>query len=144
MASPDFYTTLQTTKTRLLDISATYTNYAQSLASQQGSITQGGDMEESVASLTKELKSLQVANETYDREYQDRVKSEATKIHHPGLQTTQDYLLAYFFGSYFLLVILLTLYMIVRTKNKLRNAVTVFVTGTVFGLITAYILLLLA
>jgi len=144
MASTDFYTSLQTTKASVLDIPSSYSAYKQSLASQNGSIVQGGEMGETVQGLQAELRALQSANSTYNREYQDRVDAGIGIVARPGFQTTQDYALAWFFGTYLLLVVLLCLYMLLRTQQKLYNMTAVLGIGVVFGLITMHVIIQLA
>ena len=98
-------------------------------------------MDETVQSLQAELQSLKVANNTYNREYQDRIEAGQMKIDRPGFQTTQDLVLAWFFGSYLLMILLLCIYMVRYTRQKITNVVSVLAVSTLFGLITAYVLL---
>ena len=142
--STAFYTGVATAKATLLELQTDYTAYMQSLASQRGSIVQDGEMNETEKGLRQELLMVQTANDTYNREYQDRVAAGGNRVARPGLQTTQDMVLSWFFGSYILLTLLLMIYMIRYTEERIKNAITVLVVCSVFGLITAYILLQLA
>jgi hypothetical protein len=120
-ASTTFYTGVATTKAELLELQTDYTTYMQSLASQRGSIEQDGEMTETEKGLRQELHMIQTANDTYNREYQDRVAAGANRLVRPGLQTTQDLILAWFFGSYILLSLLLMIYVIRYTEQRIKK-----------------------
>jgi hypothetical protein len=145
MSSPDpsFYTKLATEKAALLNADTSHRDYMQKLASQQGSIIETGGLSEEESSLRAELRNLKSANDTYNREYQDRVDAGITQTS-PKLQTTQYVVLAAFFGSYLIMFVLVFVYLLRFTQQKLRNSVSFLAIALTCGLITAYVIMQLA
>ena len=145
MSSPDpsFYTKVATEKAALLDADTSYKDSMQKLASQRGSILETGELSEEESSLHARLRDMKSANETYDREYQDRVNAGIIQTS-PKLQTTQDIVLAAFFGSYLILIFLVFIYILRFTKLKMINSISFLVIALTIGLITAYVIMQLA
>ena len=140
---PSFYTKVATEKAALLEADTSYKDSRQKLASQRGSIIETGELSEEESSLRAQLRDIKSANETYNREYQDRVDAGITQKS-PKLQTTQDIVLAAFFGSYAILIFLVFIYILRFTQLKMINSISFLVIALTFGLITAYVIMQLA
>jgi len=71
------------------------------------------DIEDKTFYIKQQLSDLHVVTETYDREFKDRMENPTQK---PYFSTTQDWVLAIFFITYFLFMIVFVFFIFLRNK----------------------------
>lgn len=119
-----------------------YSIYSTQSSSSSSYSSESDNLDKQIQKLNLQLQELTRQEETYDREFLDRKKNPSNTgiFYRVGLRTTEDWVLAYFFLSYFLFIFTLLIYVLIYSSKKVYAAAAVVGTGILFGVISTFLL----
>ena len=129
-------------QTNLLGIQYVYGTYLNNLPNITPYQQESETLAIEVSELDRKLQELDRIEEVYDREFIDRKKNPSSfgLLSKVGLQTTQDWVLAFFFLSYIIFSILFIVMIVMGAEKKMKGLIFAFcVTGVSGVLITLMI-----
>lgn len=92
----------------------------------------------------KKKKELEDAEETFNREYLDRIEAGGARpslLRRMGIVTTADYALGLFYLSYIFLGLIALIYIALYSSTKIKGLLTAGLGFTVLGLLMTGVLL---
>lgn len=129
-------------KSNLLGIQYIYATYLHNLPNIAPYQTESDTLALELSEVNRKLQELDRVEEVYDREFLDRKKNPTSfgLFSRYGLQTTQDWVLAYFFLSYVFFSVIFFITLLMNARNMLKASIFAFcVVGTIGALITTMI-----
>jgi len=112
-----------------------FTQYQQLLGTQAGPITNSQIMTSKVVDLQNRLTDITGQVDTLNTEFNDRAsENEKSTAETLGLVLKQDWIFLIFFVSYALLSLVIMIYVIIYTEQKVVGAFMVFLSSTIIGI----------
>jgi hypothetical protein len=108
-----------------------------------GLMKQNEDMERQVAELRGKLASVNMASDTYEREFQDRTAAGTTRtfFQRNGINTFQDWLLLMFYVAYAILSLGFIVAAIIASQQKTLAAVSSLGISIIVGMLLTGIIM---
>ena len=132
----------QTTTPLINDMQSSYLTYKQNIPNYELTQMETNNLQEQLLELNRQTEELERVEQTYDREFLDRVSAPPLKkglLQGYGLVTTQDWVMAMFVIAYFTFSMSLILLFVVKSEAKLKAffvAVSIIIIlGTFMGLL---------
>ena len=124
-------------QTNLLGIQYVYGTYMNNLPNITPYQQESETLALEVSELDRKLQELDRIEEVYDREFLDRKKNPSSfgLLSKVGLQTTQDWVLAFFFLSYIIFSVLFIVMIVIGAENKTKGGIFAFCVTGVFGVL---------
>jgi hypothetical protein len=125
-----------------LNLTTMYSIYSIQNASISSYLNESDSLDKQLQKLNLQLQELTRQEETYDREFLDRKQNPPNRgiFYKVGLRTTEDWVIAYFFFSYMMFVIVLLTYVLIYSTKKVYAAAAIIGTGILFGVISTFLL----
>ena len=119
-----------------------YSSYSQQASSISSYLPESDNLDRQIQKQNLQLQDLTRQEETYDREFLDRKQNPSNTgiFYRIGLRTTEDWVFAYFFFSYMIFVLILLLYVLRHSTKKIYAAAAVTGIGTLFGILSTFLL----
>jgi Flp pilus assembly protein TadB len=126
----------------LIGLPNQYSMYSSQSLSTGSYSKESANLQEQIQDLNLKIQDLDRQEETYDREFLDRKNNPPTVglFNKMGLRTTEDWVIAYFFFSYFVFVLLCLINVLIYSTKKVFASAAVIGVGLLFEFVSLLLL----